>query len=71
MEKKMKILAEYEQSDSFKRMHLFLQFRDLRPDFQQIEHKKKAPLRSTPIPAQKEVISKCCWFPRSSIKPLN
>jgi hypothetical protein len=35
------ILLEYEKGDMNKRLHLFLQFRDLRKDFQEIELKER------------------------------
>jgi len=42
MEKEIEILIQYAQADSFKRLHLFLQFPDLRGAFQEIERKDLA-----------------------------
>jgi hypothetical protein len=44
MRKERDILDEYQQNDFFGRMHLFLQYRDLRGVFQEMERKEsKAP----------------------------
>ncbi|MBA4394481.1 MAG: hypothetical protein C0407_13090 [Desulfobacca sp.] len=40
MREKMEIIREYEQNGFCERMHLFLQFRDLRDVFQEMEHKE-------------------------------
>jgi hypothetical protein len=39
MEKEIEILIQYTQADFFRRMHMFLQFPDLRDVFQEIERK--------------------------------
>lgn len=41
MSKVEDILLEYEKGDMNKRLHLFLQFRDLRKDFQEIDLKER------------------------------
>jgi len=40
MRDEMEIINEYEEIDFFGRMHLFLQYRDLRGVFQEMEHKE-------------------------------
>ena len=45
MNRKEDILVEYEKADMNKRLHLFLQFRDLRNDFLEVELKEYKHLR--------------------------
>jgi hypothetical protein len=53
MSKIEEILSEYEKGDGDKRLHLFLQFRDLRKEFLEIELKEcKYKKFANPIPCR-------------------
>jgi len=48
MEREMEIKRRYEQGDFFERLCLFLQYRDLRDAFQEIESKDPTTERTSP-----------------------
>jgi len=60
MKKEVEMLIQYTQADFFRRMHMFLQFSDLRGSFQEIDRKDLA--------AQKASLTKqhhrrkCSWL---------
>jgi len=60
MEKEVEILIQYTQADFSKRMHMFLQFPDLRDSFQEIDLKDFAAQKasSTKEPNKR----KCSWL---------
>jgi hypothetical protein len=47
MEKEMEMLIQYTQADPFRRMHMFLQFPDLRGSFQEIDRKDLDPQKAS------------------------
>jgi hypothetical protein len=59
MEEKTGILTLYGEADFSKRLHLFLQFPDLRWSFQEIELKDLAPQRTLISPTQQHHKGKC------------
>jgi hypothetical protein len=59
MEKEIEKLIQYAQGDSFKRLHLFLQFPDLRGAFQEIERKDLAAQRTSPSWTEQDNKVKC------------
>ena len=59
-EERGEMLVQYAQADSFMRMHLFLQFPDLRHSFQEIDRKDLAPQRASSTEEHHE--RKCSWL---------
>ena len=62
MEQKMDILIQYGEADINKKLHLFLQFPDLRSGFQEIERKGLAVQTGSGSLLEKH---NACSFPRS------
>jgi hypothetical protein len=60
MEKELEILIQYTQADFFKRMHMFLQFPDLRGSFQEIDLKDLAVQKASS--AKEHNKRKCSWL---------
>lgn len=54
------MLVQYAQADSFMRMHLFLQFPDLRHSFQEIDRKDLAAQRASST--EEHHRRKCSWL---------
>ena len=59
MEKEEKILIKYVQADFCQRMHMFLQYRDLREDFQEIDRTYLAPQMECKPSLEKHHKEKC------------
>jgi hypothetical protein len=59
MEQEIDILIQYGEADMNKRLHLFLQFPDLRRGFQQIEHKELAPQSESISFREEHIKGKC------------
>jgi hypothetical protein len=60
MEKKMDILIQYTQANSLMRMHMFLQFPDLRDCFQEIDRKDLAAQKASSTKEHHK--RKCSWI---------
>ncbi len=60
MEKEVEILIQYTKADFFRRMHMFLQFPDLRDSFQEIDLKDLAAQKASSIKVHNK--SKCSWL---------
>ncbi len=60
MEKEIEILMQYAQADPFMRMHMFLQFPDLRDSFQEIDRKDLAAQKGSL--AKEYHKRKCSWL---------
>ncbi len=59
-------LMEYKKADANKRLHLYLQFRDLRGDFMEIERRESKYLRfSNPQFVKLFLHLTNCWAPRT------
>ena len=59
-EERGEMLVQYVQADSFMRMHLFLQFPDLRHSFQEIDRKDLAAQKASSSKEHHE--RKCSWL---------
>ncbi len=60
MKKKMETLIQYTQADSFMRMHMFLQFPDLRDSFQEIDRRDLAVQKASSTKEHHK--RKCSWL---------
>jgi hypothetical protein len=60
MEKEVEMLIQYTQADFFRRMHMFLQFSDLRGSFQAIDRKDLAAQRASLT--QQHHRRRCSWL---------
>jgi hypothetical protein len=60
MHKEVEMLIQYTQADFFRRMHMFLQFSDLRGSFQEIDRKDLAAQK--PSSTQQHHRRKCSWL---------
>ncbi len=66
MSKREDELREYKKADANKRLHLYLQFRDLRGDFMEIERRESKYLRfSNPQFLKLFLHLTSCWAPRT------
>jgi hypothetical protein len=60
MKKEVEMLIQYTQADYIKRMHMFLQYPDLRGSFQEIDRKDLAAQKASST--QQHNRRKCSWL---------